>query len=138
MGRAVTALGLDTADNVQLDYVCSSVGAVKLDLLTALYNACQGDSGLKEYKARTGKPRKTKGTTASDVDQDQIDLARVRVYFPSRDTVLRSQGGGNVSVYIGMLQDYHSLTRTLLLVGRHNPLHLQVVECGHIPAPSSP
>lgn len=91
----VTLLGLDTADDVQLDYVCSSVGAVKLDLLTALYNACQGDSGMREYDARTGKPRKSKGNVASDVDQ--IDLAKMRVYFPSRDTVVRSQGGINVS-----------------------------------------
>lgn len=99
LGRTVTALGLASAEDIELDYVCSSIGAVKLDLLTALYNASQGDSGMKEFEARTGKPKKSKDATASAADQ--IDLARVRVYFPSRDTVLRSRGGRNVSRLVG-------------------------------------
>lgn len=99
LGRTVTALGLDNVDDIELDYVCSSIGAVKLDLLTALYYAAQGDSGTKELEARSARPKKSKDTTTSAVDQ--IDLARVRVYFPSRDTVLRSRGGRNVSRYVG-------------------------------------
>lgn len=99
LGRTVTALGLDSADDIELDYVCSSIGAVKLDLLTALYCAAQGDSGTKELEARSARSKKGKDTTTSAVDQ--IDLARVRVYFPSRDTVLRSRGGRNVSRHVG-------------------------------------
>ncbi|CAN8096868.1 unnamed protein product [Discula destructiva] len=91
LGRTVAALGLQDAGDVQLDYVCSSIGAVKLDLLTALYNACQGDSGIREYEARTSRPRGRKGIAAPDVDQ--VDLAKVRVYFPSRETVVQSRGG---------------------------------------------
>lgn len=73
------------------------MGALKLDLVTALYKACQGDSGIKEFDARSGKTRtgKGKGKAASDVDQ--VDLARVRVYFPSRETVLQCRGGTDVS-----------------------------------------
>lgn len=44
LGRAIKALGLATQDDVELDYVCSSIGAVNQDLLTALYNACKGQS----------------------------------------------------------------------------------------------
>lgn len=99
LGRTVTALGLDSVDDIELDYVCSSIGAVKLDLLTALYYAAQGDSGTKELEARSARPKKSKGTTTSAVDQ--VDLARVRVYFPSRDTVLRSRGGRKVSGHVG-------------------------------------
>lgn len=44
LGRAIKALGLATDEEVELDYVCSSIGAVKHDLLTALYNACKGQS----------------------------------------------------------------------------------------------
>lgn len=99
LGRTVTALGLDSEDDIELDYVCSSIGAVKLDLLTALYYAAQGDSGTKEFEARVSRSKKGKDTTPSAVDQ--VDLARVRVYFPSRDTVLRSRGGRNVSRHVG-------------------------------------
>lgn len=99
LGRTVTALGLDSEDDIELDYVCSSIGAVKLDLLTALYYAAQGDSGTKEFEARVTRPKRGKDTTTSAVDQ--VDLARVRVYFPSRDTVLRSRGGRNVSRHVG-------------------------------------
>lgn len=42
LGRAIKALGLATDEDVEMDYVCSSIGAVKKDLLTALYHACKG------------------------------------------------------------------------------------------------
>lgn len=42
LGRAVKALGLATDQDIELDYVCSSIGSLKADFLTALYNACQG------------------------------------------------------------------------------------------------
>lgn len=94
LGRMIKTLHLDTASSIELDYVCSSIGAVNTNLLAALYNACQGDSGLKEYEARTGKPRKTKRTSSAD---DTTRLSRIRVYYPSRDTVVRSRGSINVS-----------------------------------------
>lgn len=46
LGRTIAALGLGTSADVELDYVCSSIGAVNNDLLAALYNACQGLSTL--------------------------------------------------------------------------------------------
>lgn len=100
LGRSVTALGLNSGDDVELDYVCSSIGAVKVDLLAALYNAAQGDSGMKEFESRRGKAKKSTDATAFAVNQ--IDLTRMRVYFPSRDTVLGSRGGSNVSRHVGL------------------------------------
>lgn len=98
LGRTVTALGLGTEEDIELDYVCSSIGAVKLDLLAALYHAAQGDSGTKELEARAARAKRSKDVTASAVDP--LDLARIRVYFPSCDTVIRSRGGSNVSLRI--------------------------------------
>lgn len=95
LGRAIKALGLATDEEVELDYVCSSIGAVKQDLLTALYNACKGDSGLREYDARQPKPKSNKSVPAAP--SETAGFPRVRVYFPSRDTVRRSRGGSNVS-----------------------------------------
>lgn len=54
-----------------------------------------GDSGLTELHSRQAKPR------PKDASHAAADLAeiedRVRVYFPSQDSVLHSRGGENVS-----------------------------------------
>lgn len=100
LGRMIKTLGLDSADDVDLDYVCSSLGNLKRDLLAALYGACKGDSGMREYTAR-GKSGKNKGTASSE--GDHTNLSRIRVYFPSRDTVNRCRGGINVSCNVGRL-----------------------------------
>ncbi|KAK1835229.1 hypothetical protein QBC39DRAFT_388923 [Podospora conica] len=93
LGRAVVSLGLQSRDPLQLDYVCASIGAVKYDLLRALYYACQGDSGLKEYESRsTG--RKGKDIAKADDDTDVLNK-NIRVYFPSLETVNRSKRGKN-------------------------------------------
>lgn len=49
LGRTIQALGMATDDDVELDYVCSSIGALNKDILTALHNACQGWSCLAKY-----------------------------------------------------------------------------------------
>lgn len=101
LGRTIKALGLDSVDDVDLDYVCSSLGNLKRDLLAALYGACKGDSGLREYTARTGKSGKTKAAASSEGDHP--NLSKIRVYYPSRDTVHRSRGGTNVSCNLSSL-----------------------------------
>lgn len=42
LGRAVAALGLNTTEDVAVDYVVSSLGSVSMDLITAIYYAVQG------------------------------------------------------------------------------------------------
>ncbi|KAK4186864.1 tyrosyl-DNA phosphodiesterase-domain-containing protein [Podospora australis] len=88
LGRIVDALGLGTRDLIEVDYVCASIGAVNESLLTSLYFACQGDSGLKEYEARVSG---RKGTSSRDEVGSVQDHARV--YFPSQATVEESLGG---------------------------------------------
>ena len=75
----------------------SSLGAVTFDFLQMMYNACQGDSGLKEYDIRTA-PKAKKAADAAAVVQ-RLDALRnhVRVYFPSEDTIQQSRGGKDVS-----------------------------------------
>ncbi|ROV90301.1 hypothetical protein VSDG_08124 [Cytospora chrysosperma] len=69
LGRTVKALGFGSDGPIELDYIgnaqCSSIGAVNSDLLTALYNACKGDSGIKEYEARTGRQKKKKDVSSA-------------------------------------------------------------------------
>lgn len=58
-------------------------------------DTASGDSGIKEYEARTGRQKKKKEVSSAT---NQGDFAgHVRVYFPSRDTVRQSLGGADVS-----------------------------------------
>ncbi|KAK4163410.1 hypothetical protein QBC43DRAFT_289821 [Cladorrhinum sp. PSN259] len=91
LGRAVTALGMASKNPIEFDYVCSSIGAVNIRLLASLYYACQGDSGLKELSSRvTGKLKAKEADEALATALQQ----HMRVYFPSRETVMQSRGGG--------------------------------------------
>lgn len=134
LGSTVKTLGLGSDEPVEVDYIvgytrtqnrvhvgpdkgplqCSSIGAVKDDLMAALYNACKGlcatpgscrprwlltrptgDSGMMEYEARTGKQKKNKD---APLGAHQAGFkGHTRVYFPSRETVRTSRGGTNVS-----------------------------------------
>ncbi|KAK3322337.1 tyrosyl-DNA phosphodiesterase-domain-containing protein [Apodospora peruviana] len=99
LGRGVADLGLASRGPIEVDVVCASLGAVNDSLLTALHYACQGDSGLKEYEARTAK-RKVVG--------DSVAVkSHTRVYFPSQETVTRSRGGRNAGGTICFQSRWH-------------------------------
>lgn len=77
---------------------CASLGAVNYSLLTALYNACRGDSGLKEYESRTSTG---KGKRDASVDEAvSLVKAHMRIFFPSRETVVQSKGGKDVGFFL--------------------------------------
>ncbi|KAI1781471.1 phospholipase D/nuclease [Hypoxylon cercidicola] len=92
LGRAVTSLKLNTSQDVEVDFVASSLGSVNMDLLSAIYYAAQGDNGMKEYETRS-KGRKNKPPTRV---QSALDN-KFRIYFPSYDTVMQSRGGKNAA-----------------------------------------
>ncbi|KAI0554935.1 tyrosyl-DNA phosphodiesterase-domain-containing protein [Xylaria curta] len=92
LGRAVNSLGLATTSDVELDFVVASLGAVNTDLISAIYNAAQGDNGMKEYEKRTTSSGKKK--TAQKIELS-CHSDKFRIYFPSHETVSRSRGGKN-------------------------------------------
>ncbi|KAI1174183.1 tyrosyl-DNA phosphodiesterase-domain-containing protein [Nemania sp. FL0916] len=92
LGQAVKSLGLATASDVELDYVVASLGSVNSDLISAIYNAAQGDNGLKEYEKRTTSNGKKK---AGQKNEPSDHHKNFRIYFPSHETVTRSRGGKN-------------------------------------------
>lgn len=101
LGRAVSALGLATPDPIEMDYIAPSLGSVGAELVTALYYAAQGDDGLREYRERTARGKgsaKGKGTRVRPpaAALEGID-GRLRIYFPSDETVAQSRGGRQVS-----------------------------------------
>ncbi|KAK3944700.1 hypothetical protein QBC46DRAFT_158420 [Diplogelasinospora grovesii] len=131
LGRAVSALSLSSKDPIEVDFVCASLGAINDSLLKALYYACQGDLGLKEYESRTpGASRKGKDAASTRSTCDSTTIRdHFRVYFPSHDTVMRSKGGRNAAGTIcfqprwwhsptfprEVLRDYQSTRKGLLM-----------------------
>ena len=102
LGRAVKELGLSTENELYIDFVASSIGAVKLDLLTMLYLAAQGDDGLREYERRTSSAKlhgsKKTSKVASEPRKSPDELmetlqTKLKVFFPSEETVIQSRGG---------------------------------------------
>ncbi|KAI5928801.1 phospholipase D/nuclease [Camillea tinctor] len=92
LGRAVTSMGLNTSSDIKIDFVISSLGSINMELISTLYNAAQGDNGLKEYGTRTAKSNKKKAVA----DNNNSSLKeKFRIYFPSHDTVAQSKGGIN-------------------------------------------
>ncbi|OIW33324.1 phospholipase D/nuclease [Coniochaeta ligniaria NRRL 30616] len=93
LGRTVNALGLSTTTTVDVDIVTSSLGAVTYDFLQMIYNACQGDSGLREYGIRTAPKSKKTADGASVAQRLETLRSHLRVYFPSEKTIEQSVGG---------------------------------------------
>ena len=94
LGAAVRQLGLATDTDIGVDFLASSLGAIGMDFLSALYLAAKGDDGRTELdwrsakgKAKAAAEAEAKERVASAVERD------FRIYFPSKETVVRSRGG---------------------------------------------
>ncbi|KAI1129584.1 tyrosyl-DNA phosphodiesterase-domain-containing protein [Nemania abortiva] len=92
LGQAVKSLGLATTSDIELDFVVASLGSVNNDLISAIYNAAQGDNGLKEYERRATGSSKKKAAQKTELSYKPSNF---RIYFPSYETVSRSRGGKN-------------------------------------------
>lgn len=101
LGKAIKQLDLDTEEQLELDFVTSSVGSLNLDFLATLYLATQGSDGMTEYawrnphKAKASNPvsAENKGSRISEINIKTQAQTGTRIYFPTDDTVRRSKGG---------------------------------------------
>ncbi|KAB5570054.1 tyrosyl-DNA phosphodiesterase-domain-containing protein [Coniochaeta sp. 2T2.1] len=93
LGRTVKDLGLSTDGLVEVDILTSSLGAMTYDFLQMIYGACQGDSGLQEYEARTAPKSRKTADVAAVAERLQKLRSHMRVYFPSETTIDQSRGG---------------------------------------------
>ena len=95
LGRAVKQLGLKSSEALHIDYVTSSVGALNMGFLSALYLAAQGDDGLTEYQWRSSSNEMNKALEVQAIKEETQSHVNegFRVYFPTRDTVASSTGG---------------------------------------------
>ncbi|KJZ73359.1 hypothetical protein HIM_07153 [Hirsutella minnesotensis 3608] len=92
LGTTIASLGLTTTEPVEVDVACASLGSIKCDLVEAMYNACQGDNGMKEYNKRANRKAGDKQPGPSKLLQD-----RFRIYFPTKQTVSDSRGGNGAA-----------------------------------------
>ncbi|KAL8708168.1 MAG: hypothetical protein Q9220_006929 [cf. Caloplaca sp. 1 TL-2023] len=100
LGSAISQLGLATQEDLSVDYVTSSLGALTTDFLSTLYHAAQGDDGLAEYDQRTATGAKgsknkknNKDTASPNNPAADIHAKNFHIYFPSHTTILASTGG---------------------------------------------
>ncbi|OAA71906.1 Tyrosyl-DNA phosphodiesterase [Akanthomyces lecanii RCEF 1005] len=84
LGATVRGLGLATDTPIEVDLACASLGSIKYDLINAMYNACQGDEGMREYNARVGRKPNNKEIQPTEKLRD-----RFRIYFPTDQTVAK-------------------------------------------------
>jgi hypothetical protein len=123
LSAAVRELGLDTNEDIQIDFAASSLGSLKHETMNTIYAAAQGnDITTTANRERFKKPN-------AKVN------ANMRIYFPTLDTVKASTGGtdnagticldanywNNSSFPRHMLRDYRSTRQGLL---SHNKLLL--------------
>lgn len=87
LANAVRNLNLTTDEPVQIDFVASSIGALKTDFLTQLYRACQGHSSVGEAEVANAK-RKPKTSSKGGQHPREVDLdSHFRIYFPTKSTI---------------------------------------------------
>ena len=96
LGKAIKELGLQTDEPLSLDIVTSSLGNLNLEYLIGLYLAAQGDDGRTVYGWRN-RPARMASWTVDDVRlrkkiEEQVN-ERLRIYFPTENTVTSSTGG---------------------------------------------
>ncbi|KAL4783410.1 tyrosyl-DNA phosphodiesterase-domain-containing protein [Aspergillus varians] len=95
LGRSIESLGLRVNKPISLDFVTSSLGSLTPEFMKCIYLAAQGDTGLTELTHRTAKPpsdpRRINASTADEWKD------RMRVYFPSYETIVSAKGGPNAA-----------------------------------------
>jgi hypothetical protein len=119
LGTAVKEMGLTPAigEDIELDFVTSSVGSLTDEFMRSIYLAAMGDDGMTELEIRQGKASKPKGgmdsffkgqqrkdsqddepepdKSTSVISRKQAESWRssFRFFFPSHATVASSIGG---------------------------------------------
>ncbi|KAI9741951.1 MAG: hypothetical protein M1834_000340 [Cirrosporium novae-zelandiae] len=97
LGSAIGALGLQTKNPLDVDFITASVGSLNDDFLSAIYLACQGENGLTEFESKNQKTVNRRGAKSSTKEAQGAVKEQLRnhfrIYFPSEETVMRSTGG---------------------------------------------
>ncbi|KAM3071910.1 hypothetical protein ACMFMG_008376 [Clarireedia jacksonii] len=99
LGNAVRELGLDTEKLPEVDIITASIGNLNDQFIRSIYLAVQGGDGSKEYKWRTERSPKSKADTLAERTLTDEIGRRLRIHFPSEQTVIESKGGKRVRYF---------------------------------------
>ena len=102
LGRAIKELNLQTEQDIEIEYVTSSLGSLNYDFISTIYLAAGGDDGTIVFERRKilqSKAKKDQGARDKATDERQQLITRIkahfRIYFPTHETVANSIGGKN-------------------------------------------
>lgn len=90
LAKAIRDLQLDNVERIELDYAASSLGAVNDAFLSRIYLAACGESFT------------TSTRTVPDVRN------HIRIYFPTNETVEKSEGGPECGGIISLARQYYN------------------------------
>ncbi|KAF3353995.1 hypothetical protein VdG1_00252 [Verticillium dahliae VDG1] len=94
LSRAVHSMGLSTDKPISVDYVTSSLGSIDNSFIKTIYTACQGlNNGQKDGVDQPSRRNTKTALAATATDSDKALGAKMRIYFPTEDTVAKSRGG---------------------------------------------
>ena len=98
LGAEIERMGLGSRDEeVEVDFVTSSVGSLNDEFMRCMYLAAKGDDGLTELTLRTAKKFPAKRLLGENKlvqkESGQGWREHMRLYFPSHETVVDSNGG---------------------------------------------
>ena len=133
LARAVRHLNLQTDDNLEIDFAASSIGSLNDDFLRIVHAAARGEDLVSNSKAATSKAKADffKPSAKKSPSEGASIRDRLRIYFPTEDTVTSSLTGGAGTICLSRkwyesdkfprscFRDYRS-TRTGLL--SHNKI----------------
>lgn len=99
LARAVREHGLQTGDNLEIDFVASSIGSLNDDYLRSVHAAARGEDMFARAaqtsardKAAFFKPQKSSALSKSTTSGNGI-RQKLRIYFPTHETVTSSTAG---------------------------------------------
>lgn len=96
LARAVRQMGLQTDDDLEIDFAASSIGSLNDEQLEKFHAAARGKDLVELEKEKAAKAKTTffnrAGTTAESKTTTVRD--KIRIYFPTEETVLSSKAGG--------------------------------------------
>ncbi|KAF2216252.1 hypothetical protein CERZMDRAFT_33249 [Cercospora zeae-maydis SCOH1-5] len=96
LSRAVRALGLTTTSDLEIDFAASSIGALTDKQLQDFHLAARGVDLLaqaREARSQAGAAFFKKKTKAQTPDSTTDVRGKIRIYFPTKETVRSSTAG---------------------------------------------
>jgi hypothetical protein len=95
LSRAVRRLNLVTSEeDLDIDFAASSMGSLKDEFLKNVHAAASGVNMIERAEAATSKAKSTFFQAKTPTANDHSIRDRIRLYFPTHETVTSSTAGG--------------------------------------------